>query len=90
MKTFLSFLTVTALVLALSASFITPAVAQENPETLFQAKCSKCHNLDRADVTMAPDEWWNTILKMKKKWFSGISEEDAKVIYQYLVQTRSK
>ena len=84
------FLAISALVLTLLAGSVPMAHAQDNAEALFQQKCSKCHTLDRTNVTMTSEEWWTTVLAMKKKWFSGISDEDAKVIYQYLVQNRSK
>ena len=62
-----------------------------SPKELFEARCSKCHQLDKAlSRTMSPDEWRAVVNKMKDKWFSGISDEDAAIIADYLIETRGK
>ncbi|MFP4477220.1 MAG: hypothetical protein ACLFOY_16785 [Desulfatibacillaceae bacterium] len=64
--------------------------ADMSPGELFEDKCSKCHPLERAlSKTMTEAAWKSVVYRMEDKWFSGISEEDAKIILGYLVETRS-
>jgi len=60
------------------------------PKALFEKRCSRCHSLDRANRTEKPEDWKAIVKKMKGKWFSGISDEDAEVITRYLIENRSK
>jgi hypothetical protein len=60
------------------------------PKALFEKRCSRCHNLDRTNRTETPERWKFIVKKMKAKWFSGISDEDAEVITRYLIENRSK
>lgn len=66
------------------------AAEQLEPKALFEKRCSRCHNLDRTNRTEKPEGWKAIVKKMKAKWFSGISEEDAEVITRYLIENRSK
>jgi hypothetical protein len=59
------------------------------PRTLFESRCTKCHTLDRTYKNETTEYWTATVQKMKSKLFSKISDEDAKVITQYLIDTRT-
>jgi len=67
----------------------TGATEPLEPKALFEKRCSRCHSLDKANRTETPERWKAIVEKMKAKWFSGISEEDAEVITRYLIGNRS-
>lgn len=58
------------------------------PEALFKKRCSRCHSLDKINRRESEEGWKQIVNKMKKKFFSGISDEDAAVITEYLVKAR--
>jgi hypothetical protein len=58
------------------------------PKALFEKRCSRCHSLDKTNRNESADFWTSTVQKMKKKFFSGISKEDAAVITDYLIKTK--
>jgi hypothetical protein len=60
-----------------------------DPKTLLINRCAKCHTLDRTYKNETAEYWTSTTKKMKSKIFSGISDDDAKVITQYLIETRT-
>jgi hypothetical protein len=60
------------------------------PKAVFEKRCSRCHSLDKANRTETPERWKAIVKKMKAKWFSGISDEDAEVITRYLIEKRAK
>jgi hypothetical protein len=60
-----------------------------DPETLFEKRCTKCHTLDRTYKNETAGYWTTTVQEMKSKLFSGISDEDARTITQYLIDTRT-
>jgi hypothetical protein len=59
------------------------------PKALFQKRCTKCHTLDRTNRKENSEFWRETVSRMKEKPFSGISDRDAQVIADYLVDTHS-
>ena len=63
---------------------------QLEPEALFKKRCSRCHRLDKTNRTETPEAWKAIVKRMKAKFFSGISGEDAEVITRYLIENRSK
>ena len=64
--------------------------SEAGPKELFEARCSKCHKLDKVlNRTMSAEQWRTVVDKMKDKWFSGISDEEAGIIADYLGKTRS-
>jgi hypothetical protein len=75
--------------------FLLSACAEKyNPQTmtpraLFENRCTKCHTLDRTYKNETANYWTATAQEMKSKLFSGISDEDAKTITQYLIDTRT-
>lgn len=69
----------------------TNALAEQlEPKALFEKRCSRCHSLDRTNRTEKPEAWKALVNRMKAKMSSGISDEDAEVIYRYLIENRSK
>jgi hypothetical protein len=62
-----------------------------SPKALWQEKCTRCHSLSRsADRVMTPERWRETVERMQAKPFSNISEQEAGVILDHLIETRSK
>ena len=58
---------------------------------LFEKRCSKCHELDRVRARRdTPAGWRNLVERMKLKMFSGISDEEAVRIAQFLASTQGK
>lgn len=73
----------------LTASAEKKACAEEmEPKALFEKRCSRCHSIDKTNRTESADYWKSIVKKMKKKFFSGISDEDAAVITEYLIKTK--
>lgn len=66
------------------------AAEQLEPKALFENRCSRCHSLDRTNITETPEAWKAIVNMMKAKGSSGISDEDAEVITRYLIENRSK
>jgi hypothetical protein len=59
---------------------------QQRSYALFAAKCSKCHPLARPiNSRFSGDEWKRYMKKMIRRPNSGINEEQAAVIYGFLV-----
>lgn len=59
------------------------------PKDLFEKRCSRCHSIDKTNKTESSEGWKTIVTKMKKKLFSGISDEDAAVITTYLIETKT-
>ena len=66
----------------------TPGAEQLEPKALFEKRCSRCHSLDKINKTESEEGWRTIVNKMKKKLFSGISNEDAAIIIEYLAETK--
>jgi len=62
--------------------------ATMEPKALFEKRCSRCHSLEKTNRIESAEYWKSTVQKMKKKFFSGISSEDAAVITEYLFKTK--
>jgi hypothetical protein len=90
MKLFLKVLGLYVFFFALILGRSTGAGEPLEPKALFEKRCSRCHNLDKANRTETPERWKALVKKMKAKWFSGISDEDAEVITRYLIEKRAK
>ena len=59
------------------------------PKALFEKRCSRCHSLDRTNKNESGEYWKSTVQKMKKKFFSGISDEEANIITEYVIKTKT-
>ena len=55
------------------------------PKELFEAKCQKCHSLERIEKAhLTRDTAKQVVERMRKKPGADISPADAETIYQYL------
>ena len=69
---------------------VTAAPAADG-KTLFEAKCSVCHGLDRATSLTGTKETWTSIVKkMQGKKADWISDADASKIIDYLTTEHGK
>ena len=60
-------------------------------KTLFEKKCSVCHSADRAkSLKKTNEEWSKTVTRMKIKRNENISDDEAKIIIDYLTTTYGK
>jgi hypothetical protein len=80
---------VLSLVLMISCVERQASSGSMEPKALFEKRCSRCHSLDRTNKVESVEYWNSTVKKMKKKFFSGISAEDANVITDYLIMTKT-
>ena len=56
---------------------------------LFEAKCAICHPLSRPlGKTMNRDNWMATVTRMQKVNGCPITDEEAKIIVEYLAKVR--
>lgn len=69
----------------------TAQAAPSGAKALFQKRCSKCHELEKPlSLKLTRNNWATLVDSMKLKMFSGISDEEADIITDYLAQTRGK
>jgi cytochrome c5 len=62
-----------------------------NAEELFERKCSICHFSNKAKAKKKTKAGWeSTVMKMRSKKPSHMTEEEAKVIIDYLAETYGK
>ena len=67
------------------------ASAPKGSKALFEKRCSKCHELEKPlSLRLSKGEWATLVDSMKLKMFSGISDEEADIITDYLAATRGK
>jgi nitrate/TMAO reductase-like tetraheme cytochrome c subunit len=60
-------------------------------KTLFEKKCSACHSADRAkSLKKTNEEWTKTVMRMKEKRNENITNDEAKIIIDYLTKTYGK
>ena len=60
-------------------------------ETLFNQKCSVCHSIDRPkSKKKATDQWKSTVMRMKNVNGASITDEEAKIIIDYLSEKYGK
>ncbi len=61
----------------------------ETARAVFEARCSRCHSLDRPlKKNKSRDGWKKTVYRMKRYAGGAISEDDAEQIVEYLVRVR--
>lgn len=68
-------------------------VGQEitDSKTVFEKKCSVCHKIERStSAKKTNEEWVKTVTRMKGKRNANISDEEAKVIIEYVSKTYGK
>jgi hypothetical protein len=62
-----------------------------NAKALFETKCSVCHSIDRPkSAKKALEAWTKTVTRMKGKKDGIISNDDAKIIIDYLALNYGK
>lgn len=71
------------------------AYSAEKPKVdakaLFEQKCSTCHSIDRPkSKKKTAKEWENTVMRMKNVNGCPITDEEAKVIIDYLSKNYGK
>ena len=74
------------------STVLCPAAEKEGTDgkTLFENNCGKCHNLDRSkSKKKTAGEWETTVLRMKKNG-ATITDDEAKLIINYLTETYKK
>ncbi len=60
-------------------------------KSLFEQKCSACHNSSRATSKIKTEEEWNvTVMRMKNVNGCRITDDEAKVIINYLTKNYGK
>ncbi|MCX8111107.1 MAG: photosystem P840 reaction-center cytochrome c-551 [Syntrophorhabdaceae bacterium] len=86
MKTFLS-LGLIAMFIFLTTGMVYSSDTEkvDKAKELFEKKCSACHGFKKAtSVQKTAEEWDATVQRMKAKRNSNITDEDAKIITEYL------
>ena len=62
-----------------------------NVEQLFESKCSICHSINRPKSKKKSKEGWETtVMRMKNKNGCPITDEEAKMIIDYLAEEYGK
>ncbi len=80
---------VTALCMTLLAGSFQRISAGENnnPKSLFEKKCSICHSIERPmSITKTKEGWEATVMRMKDENDAPISNEEARIIIDYLAE----
>lgn len=73
----------------LAMTFLGAGLAFADGKELFETKCSICHPLSRPlGQIMNSDGWMATVTRMQKVNGCPITDEEAKLIVDYLVKTR--
>jgi hypothetical protein len=91
MKSFI--LVVTMLTFLSLVPFPAQSMGQEatDAKALFEKKCSVCHSADRPKaLKKTNEEWTKTVTRMKDKRSENISNDEAKIIIDYLTKTYGK
>ncbi len=83
----------TSLLVPLFAVGLSPAWSSAagdiDPKTLFEARCSLCHDISRPlGKTKTAAEWRETVMRMKGKAGGKIGDAEAETIIKYLTETR--
>ena len=64
---------------------------ESDAKGLFEKRCSLCHPTSRPlSATKSSEEWENTVSRMKGYAGDRISDQDAKIITEYLAEIRGK
>jgi mono/diheme cytochrome c family protein len=87
----------TVIVTMISALLMSGVAAHAGEETkadakaLFEKKCIQCHTLDRPRSKRKTEkEWRETVMRMKNVNGAPITDDEAKIIIEYLAETYGK
>jgi len=70
---------------------VTFVYSAEDAKALFEKKCSVCHGSDRPKSKQkTAGEWQTTVMRMKYVNGCAITNEEAKIIIDYLTKTYGK
>ena len=65
--------------------------AEDSAKAVFEKRCSLCHPVSRPlGTNKSGDEWQQTVMRMKTYAGERISDEEAKIITDYLTEIRGK
>lgn len=64
--------------------------SEVDAEALFEKKCGICHSIDRPKSTNKTEKGWKRTVKRMKKNGAPITDEEAKIIIDYLVENYGK
>lgn len=83
------------LMVSFLAVSVISAYSAEKPKVdakaLFEQKCSTCHSIDRPkSKKKSAKEWENTVMRMKNVNGCPVTDEEAKVIIDYLSKNFGK
>ena len=80
------------LLVAVSLTLVSVAAdAEDDAKALFEKRCSLCHPASRPlGMTKTPQEWSQTVTRMKGYAGGKISDEEGKIITKYLSEIRGK
>ena len=75
------------LFLAVSAIPVYSGEEEVDGKTLFEKKCSLCHEIERPKLNKkSRDGWEATVMRMKKVNSAPVTDEEAKIIIDYLAE----
>lgn len=90
MKLFLIVVTVVVF-LSLGLHLQSSAAEMVDPKALFEKKCKTCHSTSRAkSMSQTKEGWTKTVMECKERKNSNITDEEAKIIIDYLTKTYGK
>lgn len=67
-----------------------PTAAQPDGAALLQARCTRCHTLDRVQRTPRTASEWDTIVARMRSNGAQLSDAEAATLVQHLAQTFGK
>lgn len=68
----------------------TEGKSEVDTEALFEKKCSICHSIDKPKSTKKTKKGWGKTVKRMKKNGCPITDEEAKIIIDYLAENYGK
>ena len=88
------FIFITTIIAFLALAFLpVQGSGAENvdPKTLFEKKCITCHSTSRAkSLNKTKEEWTKIVTNCKERRNSNITDDEAKIIIDYLTKTYGK
>jgi hypothetical protein len=91
MKRFATYILVILFVTTSGLSAYSAEKEKVDAKTLFEKKCSICHNLDRAkSKKKTVKEWETTVMRMKNVRGAPINDQETNLIIDYLAKNYGK